>query len=49
MKATLCLLALATAILLPSCSLVTVPVKTAGRLAETTVKTTGHVLREPFR
>jgi hypothetical protein len=34
---------------LTSCSLVTVPVKTAGSVANTAITTTGKVLREPFR
>jgi hypothetical protein len=32
-----------------SCSLVTVPVKTVGKVAETTVKTTGGVVEAPFK
>ncbi|WP_395749105.1 hypothetical protein [Prosthecobacter sp.] len=32
----------------PSCSLVTVPVKTAGKIVTTTVSTTGHVVAAPF-
>lgn len=32
-----------------SCSLVTVPVKTVGKVAETTVKTTGAVAEAPFK
>ena len=32
-----------------ACSLVTVPVKTVGSLAETTVKTAGGVVEAPFR
>gem|GEM_PF-6462439 len=31
------------------CSLVTVPVKTVGSLAETTVKTAGGVVEAPFK
>ena len=31
------------------CSLVTVPVKTAGNVVETTVKTTGSVVEAPFK
>ena len=34
---------------LSACSLVTVPVKTAGSLAETTVKTAGGVAEAPFK
>jgi hypothetical protein len=34
--------------LLASCSLVTVPVKTVGSVANTTVRTTGKVLTAPF-
>jgi len=32
-----------------SCSLVTVPVKTVGKVAEATVKTTGSVAEAPFK
>ncbi|MDH4475366.1 MAG: hypothetical protein QE274_02735 [Verrucomicrobiaceae bacterium] len=32
-----------------ACSLVTVPVKTVGSLAETTVKTAGGVVEAPFK
>jgi hypothetical protein len=32
-----------------NCSLVTVPVKTVGKVAETTVKTTGGVVEAPFK
>jgi hypothetical protein len=32
-----------------SCSLVTVPVKTAGSVVNTTVKTTGRVVEAPFK
>jgi hypothetical protein len=32
-----------------ACSLVTVPVKTIGSLAETTVKTAGGVVEAPFK
>ncbi len=34
--------------MVPSCSLVTVPVKTAGKIVTTTVSTTGHVVAAPF-
>lgn len=34
--------------LLSHCSLVTVPVKTAGEVVETTVETTGNVIEAPF-
>lgn len=33
---------------LPACSLVTVPVKTAGSIVTTTVRTTGDVVTAPF-
>lgn len=36
-------------ILLCQCSLVTVPVKTAGSVVETTVKTAGSVVEAPFK
>lgn len=36
-------------VLLPQCSLVTVPVKTAGAVVETTVKTAGSVVEAPFK
>jgi hypothetical protein len=42
-------LALASSLVFSSCSLVTVPVKTAGSVANTTVKTTGKVLTAPFK
>lgn len=32
----------------PGCSLVTVPVKTAGKIVTTTVSTTGKVVTAPF-
>lgn len=32
----------------PGCSLVTVPVKTAGKVVTTTVSTTGKVVAAPF-
>ncbi|WP_395740411.1 hypothetical protein [Prosthecobacter sp.] len=35
-------------LMVPSCSLVTVPVKTAGKIVTTTVSTTGHVVAAPF-
>lgn len=42
-------LCLATAALVgPACSLVTVPVKVAGGIVETTVTTTGDVVSAPF-
>jgi hypothetical protein len=31
-----------------SCSLVTVPVKTAGAIVETSIKTTGKIVTAPF-
>lgn len=31
-----------------SCSLVTVPVKTAGKIVETTIETTGKIVTAPF-
>lgn len=31
-----------------SCSLVTVPVKTAGAIVETSIKTTGNIVTAPF-
>jgi hypothetical protein len=34
---------------IPSCSLITVPVKTVGSLAETTVSTAGGVVEAPFK
>ncbi len=43
------LLCLVFATFLGGCSLITVPVKTAGSLAETTVRTTGSVVEAPFR
>lgn len=33
---------------LASCSLVTVPVKTAGKIVETTIETTGKIVTAPF-
>jgi hypothetical protein len=33
----------------PGCSLVTVPVKTAGGIVNTSVKTTGRVVEAPFK
>lgn len=42
-------LMLASALVLSGCSLVTVPVKTAGSVANTTVRTTGKVLTAPFK
>ena len=42
-------LALVSCFMFSSCSLVTVPVKTAGSVANTTVKTTGKVLTAPFK
>lgn len=33
----------------PSCSLVTVPIKTAGSIVNTTVKTSGKVVEAPFK
>ena len=33
----------------PSCSLITVPVKTAGSIVNTTVKTSGKVVEAPFK
>jgi len=42
-------LTLASSFIFSSCSLVTVPVKTAGSVANTTVKTTGKVLTAPFK
>ena len=41
--------ALVASLIFSSCSLVTVPVKTAGSVANTTVKTTGKVLTAPFK
>ena len=38
-----------TAVSAASCSLVTVPVKVAGGIVETTVKTTGDVATAPFK
>jgi hypothetical protein len=38
-----------TAVSAASCSLVTVPVKVAGGIVETTVKTTGDVAAAPFK
>jgi len=38
-----------TLLLLCQCSLVTVPVKTAGAVVETTVKTAGSVVEAPFK
>ena len=38
-----------TAVSAVSCSLVTVPVKVAGGIVETTVKTTGDVATAPFK
>lgn len=35
-------------LMLPACSLVTVPVKTAGKIVTTTVSTTGKVVAAPF-
>lgn len=35
-------------LVLPGCSLVTVPVKTAGSIVTTTVKTTGDIVTAPF-
>lgn len=32
-----------------SCSLVTVPVKTAGKIVDTTIRTTGQVVEAPFK
>jgi hypothetical protein len=34
---------------LPACSLVTVPVKTAGGIVNTTVRTSGRVVEAPFK
>ena len=31
------------------CSLVTVPVKTAGKIVDTTIRTTGQVVEAPFK
>ncbi len=42
-------LALLLAAAAPSCSLVTVPVKTAGSIVNTTVKTSGKVVEAPFK
>ena len=42
-------LAVTVVALLPSCQLVTVPVKVVGSVAETTVETTGAVVSAPFR
>ncbi len=36
-------------LLLTQCSLITVPVKTAGSVVETTVKTAGSVVEAPFK
>ena len=33
---------------LSSCSLITVPVKTAGAIVETSIKTTGKIVTAPF-
>ncbi len=41
--------ALAAVMLFSSCALVTVPVKTAGSIAETTISTTGTVVSSPFQ
>ena len=42
-------LAIASLFVFSGCSLVTVPVKTAGSVANTTVRTTGKVLTAPFK
>jgi hypothetical protein len=41
--------AAAAALLLSGCSLVTVPVKTAGSVVNTAIKTTGSVAEAPFK
>lgn len=42
------LLLYALCVMTPGCSLVTVPVKTAGKIVTTTVSTTGKVVAAPF-
>lgn len=49
MKITTTLVLAAAALLGPACSLVTVPVKVAGGIVETTVTTTGDVVSAPFK
>lgn len=49
MKKTTALLLAAAALAGPACSLVTVPVKVAGGIVETTVTTTGDVVSAPFK
>lgn len=43
------LLPAATMLCAMGCSLVTVPVKTAGKIVDTTVRTTGQVVEAPFK
>ena len=42
-------LSLTLGLIVPACSLVTVPVKTAGSVVKTTVKTAGSVAEAPFK
>ena len=43
------LLPAATMLCAMGCSLVTVPVKTAGKIVDTTIRTTGQVVEAPFK
>ena len=43
-----CILPLLLCLGAPGCSLITVPVKTAGSIVTTTVKTTGDIVTAPF-
>lgn len=43
------LLSTATMFCAMGCSLVTVPVKTAGKIVDTTIRTTGQVVEAPFK
>ena len=44
-----CFPPVAAALVVSGCSLVTVPVKTAGSIVNTTIKTTGSVVEAPFK
>ena len=43
------LLPAATMLCSVGCSLVTVPVKTAGKIVDTTIRTTGQIVEAPFK